>query len=394
MLRPLSARNLNWYILNRWFVSLALSASVALASAACERSQAAPSPPPPPEVTVMAAVQRDVPVSSEWIGTLDGSINAQIRPQVSGYLLKRLYREGAVVKKGDVLFEIDARAFEVALAQARAQLAEAEARLGKTEQDIQRDTPLARERAIAQSQLDNEIQGNFAAKATVQSATAVVDTAALNLSFTKVTSLIDGVAAIASAQIGDLVNPSTLLTTVSQVDPIKTYFSISEQEYLEIASRLNAITPGTPLWGSGSTLQLVLAGGAVYPRAGSFLAVDRQVDATTGTIRISAVFPNPANVLRPGQYGRVRANTKTLSRAVLIPQRAVTELQGRSQVKVVGPDNRIHVRPVKVGIRLGTEWVLDDGLRPGERVVVDAASSLADGALVRPRVIQTSSEAR
>jgi RND family efflux transporter MFP subunit len=384
----------NWLIPNRRIVSLALGASLALAGASCTRPQAAPAPPPPPEVTVTAAVQRDVPVSSEWIGTLDGSINAQIRPQVTGYLLKRLYREGAAVRKGDVLFEIDAHSFEVTVAHARAQLAQAEAQLGKTELDIKRDTPLARERAIAQSQLDDEIQGNLAATAAVQLAMADVETATVNLGFTRVTSLIDGVAAIANAQIGDLVSPTTLLTTVSQVDPIKAYFSISEREYLEIAGRLNATTPGSPLWERGSSLQLVLADGDVYHHAGSFLAADRQVDVTTGTIRMSAAFSNPGNILRPGQYGRVRTNTKTLSNAVLVPQRAVTELQGESQVKVVGPDSRIHVRPVKVGISLGTQWVVEDGLTPGERVVLDAASSLTDGALVQAKTAQTSSEAK
>ena len=396
MLRSLNAKDLtvNWCIPNRYVALLVLNASVALACAACERSQAAPAQPPPREVAVTAAAQRDVSVSSEWLGTLDGSINAQIRPQVTGYLLNRLYREGAVVRKGDVLFEIDPRPFEAALAHARAQLAQTEAQLGKTELDIKRDTPLAKERAIAQSQLDNDIQANLAAKAEVQSATAGVETATLNLGFTKVTSLVDGVAAIANAQIGDLVSPTTLLTTVSQVNPIKAYFSISEQEYLGVASRLNAIAPGTPLWDRGSGLQLVLASGDVYPRAGTFFAADRQVDETTGTIRISAVFPNPGNVLRPGQYGRVRANTKTLSNAVLVPQRAVTELQGQPEVKVVGPDNRIQVRPVKVGIRLDKEWVVEDGLKPGERVVVDAASSLADGALVSPKVAGAASEAK
>ncbi len=384
---------MKWRVWNRYVGARGLSLAVALASAACDRPQAASEPPPPPEVAVVEAVQRDVPVSTEWIGTLDGSINAQIRPQVTGYLLNRRYREGAVVRKGDVLFEIDSRSFAATLAQARAQLGQAEAQLKKTELDVLRDTPLAKERAIAQSQLDDDVQANLAAKASVDSANAALETATLNLGFTKVTSLIDGVAAIASAQIGDLVSPTTLLTTVSQVDPIKAYFAISEQEYMSLATRL-AISPGGQPWGPSSPLQLVLADGQVYPYSGSFLAADRQVDPTTGTIRIGAVFANPGDVLRPGQYGRVRANTKTLSNAVLVPQRTVTELQGQSQVKVVGPDNRLHVRPVKVGIRLGTEWVIEDGLQPGERVVVDAAASLTDGLLVRPKVVAASNEAK
>jgi RND family efflux transporter MFP subunit len=381
---------MNWRVWDRCVVARGLAAAVALASTACDRPQAASEPPPPPEVAVATVVARDVPVASEWIAALDGSINAQIRPQVSGYLVSRRYREGAVVRKGDVLFEIDPRPFAAALAQARAQVGQAEAQLGKTELDIRRDTPLAKERAIAQSQLDNEVQANLAAKAVVESANAALETATLNLGFTKVTSLIDGVAAIANAQIGDLVSPTTLLTTVSQVDPIKAYFPISEQEYMSLATRL-AITPGGQPWGPRSPLHLMLAGGQVYPYSGSFLAADRQVDATTGTMRISAVFPNPGNVLRPGQYGRVRANTTTLANAVLVPQRAVTELQGKYQVKVVEQDNRLRVRPVKVGVRLDAQWVIEEGLRTGERVVVEAAPSLADGVLVTPKVVNESS---
>jgi len=383
---------MNWRIWNRCVVARGLAVAIALASAACERPQAASAPPPPPpEVAVATVAARDVAVASEWIATLDGFINAQIRPQVSGYLLTRRYREGAIVKKGDVLFEIDPRPFQAAVAQARAQLRQAEAQLGKTELDIRRDTPLAKEHAIAQSQLDNEVQANLAAKAAVESANASLDTATLNLGFTKVTSLIDGLAAIANAQIGDLVSPTTLLTTVSQVDPIKAYFPISEQEYMTLARRL-AITPGGQPWGPSSPLQLVLADGQVHPYSGSFLAADREVDATTGTIRISAVFLNPGNVLRPGQYGRVRANTKTLANAVVVPQRAVTELQGKYQVKVVEQDNRLRVRPVKVGVRLATEWVIEEGLKAGERVLVEGAPSLSDGALVTPKVVNESSE--
>jgi RND family efflux transporter MFP subunit len=355
----------------------------------CDTSKASTPPPPPPQVGVVEVIQQNVPLSSEWIATLDGYINAQIRPQVSGYLLTRRYREGAAVRKGDVLFEIDRRPFEAALAQARAQLAEADAQREKTELDIKRDTPLAEARAIAQSQLDNDVQANLAAKAAVQSARAAVETATLNLGFTKVTSLIDGVAAIAAAQIGDLVSPSTLLTTVSQIDPIKAYFAISEQEYLAVADRINGTRPGKQPWEAASGLQLVLADGRLYPRTGSFIAADRQVDPTTGTIRIGAAFPNPGNVLRPGQYGRVRATTRTVTNAVLVPQRAVTELQGSYQVKVVGPDNRVAIRPVKIRDRLGNQWLIESGLNPGERVVVEATPAIPDGALVRPTPVDT-----
>ena len=234
-----------------------------------------------------------VSLSSEWIATLDGYVNAQIRPQVSGYLVRRNYEEGAVVRQGQVLFEIDPRPFEAVLAQAQAHLAEAQAQLGKTERDLERDRPLAAERAIAQSQLDNDVQANLAAQAAIKSATAAVETAQLNLGFTKVTSLITGIAAIATAQIGDLVGPATLLTTVSQIDPIKAYFPLSEQEYLSMAGRINRPGTSSALWTSEAGLTLVLADGSVYPRRGRFLAADREIDPKTGTIRISATFPNP-----------------------------------------------------------------------------------------------------
>jgi membrane fusion protein (multidrug efflux system) len=283
-----------------------------------------------------------------------------------------------------VLFEIDSRPFEAVLSQAQANLAEAEAQLGKTERDLERDRPLAAERAIAQSQLDNDIQANLAAQAAIKSATAAIETAQLNLGFTKVTSLITGIAAIATAQIGDLVGPTTLLTTVSQVDPIKAYFPLSEQEYLRIADRINRPGASSALWRSDAGLTLVLADGSVYPRPGRFLAADRDIDLKTGTIRISAAFPNPARTLRPGQYARVRAETDTVENAIVLPQRAVAEVQGAHQVRVVGADNRIAMRRVKVGDRVGGGWIVEEGLAPGDRVVVDGAPA-ADGSLVSPK---------
>jgi len=352
--------------------------------AACQTTKAAAPPPRPPEVTVADVVQKDVPITSEWIATLDGYVNAQVRPQVSGYLIKRNYREGAAVQKGDVLFEIDPRPFEATLAQARAQLAQAEAQLGRAARDVERDTPLAREKAIAQSQLDNDVQARLAAEAAVESAKALVQTAQLNLGFTKVTSLVDGVAAIATGQIGDLVGPGTLLTTVSQIAPIKAYFPVSEQEYLRMADALNGAGSSQP-WGSRAELELVLSDGSVYPKKGLFLAADREVDLKTGTIRLSATFPNPGNILRPGQYGRVRANTRTLVNANMVPQRAVTELQGGYQVRVVGLDGRIATRTVTVGSQVGHLIVVSSGLHPGERVAIDGAASVKDGALVTPK---------
>jgi membrane fusion protein (multidrug efflux system) len=350
---------------------------------ACRGSEAAPAAPPPPTVSVLVVQPETVPVSSEWITTLDGYVNAQIRPQVSGYLVKRTYREGTMVRKGQVLFEIDPRPFDATLAQARAQLAQAEAELGRTERDVQRDTPLAKARAIPQSQLDNDIQANLAAKATVQAAKAAVATATLNREFTRVRSLVDGIAAIATAQIGDLVTPSSLLTTVSQVDPIRAYFSLSETEYLRVADQINRPVPPSGLWKSGGPLTLTLADGTTYPSPGRFLAADREIDPKTGTIRISAAFSNPNHVLRPGQYGKVTARTAVVENALLVPQRAVTDLQGKSQLRIVGADNKVEVKTVTLGPRAGTRWIVSGGLEPGARVIVDA-TQLAAGTPVRP----------
>jgi RND family efflux transporter MFP subunit len=359
---------------------LALSPSLVVG---CQTAKPTP-PPPPPEVAVTDVVARTVPVTSEWIATLDGFVNAQVRPHVSGYLLRRNYREGAVVGRGDVLFEIDPRPFAALLAQARAQLAQAEAERGRTARDVQRDTPLAQAKAIAQSQLDNDIQSNLAAQAAVQAARAAVETAQLNLEFTKVTSLVDGVAAIATAQIGDLVGPDTLLTTVSHVSTIKAYFSVSEQEYLVMAERINKGGASEQPWDPRLGLQLILSDGRVYPKLGTFIAADREVDPKTGTLRLSAAFSNPGNILRPGQYGRVRASTHVLIDACLIPQRAVSELQGGFRARVVGPDNRISTRNITVGDRVGHMWVVASGLRPGERVAVQGDQLVRDGGVVTP----------
>src|SRR5262245_22236068 len=361
-----------------------------LLGAACKDSKASPAPPPPPSVSVITVQPERVALTSEWIATLDGYVNAQIRPQVSGYLLKRSYEEGAAVHKGQVLFEIDRRPFEAALAQARAQLAEAKAQLGKTERDMQRDKPLAEQRAIAQSQYDNDVQANLAAQGAVESAEAAVHTAELNVGFTTVTSLVDGVAAIATAQIGDLVGPTTLLTTVSQVNPIKAYFPLSEQQYLEMADRINGRAAKASLGTApgGGALTLILADGSVYPRTGTFLAADREIDVKTGTIRISATFPNPDRTLRPGQYGRVRAETRARSDALLVPQRAINELQGSQQLRVVGRDNTVSTKTVKVGERVGSRWIIEEGLQPGMRVVVEGAPT-RDGTVVEARPYTT-----
>jgi membrane fusion protein (multidrug efflux system) len=354
---------------------LGLLATAAAAVAGCRESNAATAnPPPPPTVSVVTVVPERIAVGGEWIATLDGTVNAQIRPQVSGYLLRRAYREGAYVRKGELLFEIDRRPLEAVLSQATARLAEAKAQLAKSERDLERDRPLAEQRAIAQSQLDDDLSARDAAQAALASAAANVESAELNLRFTRVTSLIDGIAAIASAQIGDLVGPATLLTTVSQVDPIKVYFPISEQEYLGIAEGLRTPAALARLWQDDGGLALVLADGRTYARRGRVVAVDREVDPKMGTIRLSAAFPNPGNVLRPGQFGRVRAQTGVDEGALLVPQRAVTELQSGHQLRLVKPDGAIEVRPVKMGRRTGSRWIVASGLRAGDRVVVDAPS--------------------
>jgi len=352
--------------------------------AGCGKPAAAPGGAP--EVKVAAVEQRDVPIISEWVATLDGYVNAQIQPQVTGYLVQQNYKEGSLVRKGDVLFEIDQRPFQAVLDQAKAQLAQAQAQLGKTKLDVDRDTPLAKERAIAQSQLDNDIQANLAADAAVQSGKAQVEQAQLNLGFTHVTSLIDGIAGIAQVQIGNLVNPLTVLTSVSQVNPIKAFFPISEQEYLRLAEKINSqshmeVPKDAPV------LDLILGDGTIYPEKGHILYTDRQVDIATGSIRIASAFPNPKNLLRPGQFGRVRASTYTRNNALLVPQRAVIEIQGTYQLAVVGSDNKVNVRIVKVGERIGSQWIIDSGVKSGEMVIVEGLQKVRDGSSVKPTLL-------
>ncbi len=342
--------------------------------------------PPPPEVQVVTVEQTDVPVYAEWVTTLDGYINAQIRPQVTGYLLKRNYYEGMLVHKGQLLFEIDARPFQAALEQAQAEQAKAEAAYGKTTLDVQRDTPLAREKAIPQSQLDNDIQANAAAKAMVDAAKAQVEQAKLNLGFTQVRSLVDGIAGLAQGQIGDLVGPSTVLTSVSQVDPIKAFFSISEQEYLAASARISAIAMGKlQISENDKILELVLGDGSAFPQKGWYVLADRQVDPKTGTVRVAGAFNNPGNILRPGQFGRIRTVVYVAKGVALVPQRAVTEVQGSYQVAVVGGDNKVSIRPVKVADRVGSKWIISEGLKPGETVVAEGTQKARAGIVVNPK---------
>jgi RND family efflux transporter MFP subunit len=341
----------------------------------------AASPAPRPTVEVATIIQRDTPIYSDWVATLDGYVNAEIQPRVAGYIIKQNYTEGAVVRKGDVLFEIDPRPLKAALDQARAQLAEAEAQLGKASLDVERDTPLAEARAIAQSQLDTELQAKLGAQASVLAAKANVEQAELNLEFTKVTSLVSGIAGAARVQIGNLVGPSSTLTSISQVDPIKAYFTVTEQVFIDFHRRF----PTEQIvqeQRKRMPLQLVLGDGSIYEHIGTISFADREVNAATGTIRIAAVFPNPNNLLRPGGYGRVRLSARTASGAILVPQRAVTELQGSYQVAVVSAENKVSIRPVTVGDRVGSLWIVTNGLKAGDRVVVEGLLKIRDGTVV------------
>jgi RND family efflux transporter MFP subunit len=342
----------------------------------------APSGPPAiADVQVFAATKEDVPVVREWVGSLDGFVNAQIRAQVTGYIVKQVYKEGDAVKKGDVLFEIDARPFTAALAQSEAMLAQAKAQLGKADLDVRRDTPLARDKAISQEELDDAVQDRLAASAQVSAARAAADQARLNLGFTHVVAPVDGIGGLVNTQIGDLVGPGTgILTTVSQVDPIKAYFPISEQAYLEFRGR----EPGSPSIPTGIAFDLILSDGTTYPRKGTFYAIDSQVDANTGTLRVVALFPNPEGLLRPGQYARVRAVVSIEKGAVVVPQRALTELQGSYQLATVDASNQAHILTVKTGARVGRDVVIESGLHPGDRVVADGTQKVSEGATVNP----------
>jgi RND family efflux transporter MFP subunit len=369
----------------------AVLATVGIFVSGCNRGRAATAAPTP-EVEVTTVEQRDVPVYSEWVATLDGYVNAQIRPQVSGYIIKQDYTEGSVVRKGQALFEIDSRPFTAALDRAKGDLAQAQAQLGKSTLDVERDKPLAEAMAIAKSQLDNEVQAKLGAQAAVESARAAVEQAALNLEWTKVTSLVDGIAGIAQVQIGNLVSASSILTSVSQVEPIKAYFPISEREYVLVQKHSDAPSSKHTIRFFGTSLELILTDGSLYPQKGKILLADRQVDSSTGTIRIVAAFPNPGNVLRPGQYGRVRVETDMKKGALLLPQSAVAESQGTYQVVVVGSDRKVSMRTVKPGETVGTMWVIDEGLKPGEQVVVEGLQNLKQGTLVTPKPVRLSGE--
>ena len=353
-----------------------------------------PSGPPPgmsgPQgplpVQVSTATRQDVPLVGEWVATTDGYVNAQIQPQVSGYLIRQDYKEGSEVHKGQDLFEIDPRPFQAILNEAKASLAQAQAQLELAGINVKRDTPLAQAHAIAQSQLDNDIQTQAADKASVANTQAAVEAAELNVGFTRVRSLIDGVAGQATLQVGNLVNASSVLTSVSQLNPIKVYFYISEQEYLSLSAQAKS-RGKTDLLSSGNTipLKLTLANNKVFPQTGHIIFVDRSVSAQTGSIRLAAQFANPGNLLRPGQFGRISAETNVLQNAVLVPQRAVSELQGMDQVIVVGSDNIAHIRTVKLGSQVGPNIVIASGLNAGEQVVTEGNDKVREGMKLAPQ---------
>jgi membrane fusion protein (multidrug efflux system) len=337
----------------------------------------------PPLVEVTAVIQRDVPVYSEWTASTDGLVNATIRAQVQGYLVKQDYREGDLVRKGQVLFEIDPRTFQAALEQAKGQLSQAQAKWENARANLERIKPLADEKAVSLKDLDDAVDNEREGQASVASATAMVDKARLDLEFTRVLSPITGIAGIARAQIGDLVGPGSIeeLTTVSTVDPIKVYIPMSEQEFLRNVENSRGRA-------EAMELDLILADGTVHPEKGSFAFADRQVDIKTGTIKVAILFPNPGNVLRPGQFARVRARTAIKKGALLVPQRAVMELQGRYQVAVVDRNNKVDIRPVKVADRVDSLWMIDEGLKAGEEVVTEGLQKVKQGAIVNAKPYQ------
>jgi membrane fusion protein (multidrug efflux system) len=328
-------------------------------------------------VTVATVVQKDVPVYEESVGTTVGFVNANILPKVSGYLLKQDYQDGSRVRAGQLLFEIDPRQYQAALDQALGNLAQAQTQFKQNQQDLARYTELFKAAVIPKQKFDNTTQTTRASAAQVQADTAAVESAKLNLQWTKVYSPINGVAGIAQAQVGDLVGTSTLLTTVSQVDPIKVSFPVSEKLYLHFARQLNANATPSP------AIELILDNGSIYSFSGHLYAVNRQVDLQTGTIMMQALFPNPENILRPGMYAKVRAQTDVQHSALLVPQTAVSSIQGQYEVAVVGADHRVTLRPVTPGKKTGSLWVIDDGLKPGEWVVADGAQKVQEGMEVK-----------
>jgi len=385
MLHAGQARFRNSFPLTLRVTLAALAGFFVLIPASCRKE-----PPPAPqktEVEVVQVLQKDVPTVHEWVGTADGLVNATIRAQVTGYLIKQSYNEGDFVKKGQVLFQIDPRPFQAALDQAQGSLAQMEALYENAQANLARVRPLAAKNALSKKDLDDAVASESSTRAQVLSARAAVENARLNLGFTKITSLISGMAGIARAQVGDLVGPTVQggeLTTVSTINPIKIYYTINEQAYINFMRRFSSESAGL-LEAKKLPIKLILGDGSPYPYPGRFFAIDRQVDVRTGTLRVAALFPNPANLLRPGQFVRVRVLLGTRKGALLVPQRSVLELQGSYQVAVVGTGNKVEMRPVHPGERVGTLWEIESGLKPGETVVAEGLQKVKQGTVVQTR---------
>jgi RND family efflux transporter MFP subunit len=340
---------------------------------------------PIPEVAIVAVVQRDVTTYSDWVGTTEGFVNASIYPKISGYLVKQNYRDGDVVHAGELLFQIDPREYQAALDQALGNLAQTQAQLKQNQLNLTRDTDLYKQGVLSRQEFDNQTQTTRATAAQVQASRAAVESAKLNLEWTKVTSPITGVAAIATAQVGNLVSPNSLLTTVSQLDPIKVEFPISEQEYLHFANRINQDPEKRAK--NGPKLEMILADGTTYKHTGQIYDVNRQVDIQTGTIKVEGTFPNPDNILRPGLYAKIRAATGTMHNALLVPQNAVLQTQGQNQVAVVDSENKVTMRTVAIGEQVGGFQVIQSGISPGERVVTEGLQKVHDGIDVDPHLV-------
>ena len=370
-----------------FLIRLAIAVFLLTALVGCAEKEA-PAPPAPPEVTVTAVVQQDVPIYNEWVAQLNGPVNAEITPKVQGYLLKQDYQNGYFVTKGQLLFELDPRQYEAALDAAKASVARAEATLAKYEADVARDTPLAAQNAIPQKQLDNDTANRDAAAAEVLAQKANEKNAELNLAWTKVNSPIDGIAGVSNSQIGDLVGTGTKMATVSQVNPIWAYFNLSESTFLGVSSRVEGIISGKVSRDSlaGTPIQFIQANDAPYPEKGRFVYVNRQVGTQTGTIQMAAEFANPDAALRPGGFGRVRIQTGMNRNALLVPQRAVIEVQSNFMVLVLGSDHKARFRPVKMGERVGPNWIVSEGLQPGEQVVAEGIDRVQMFAAAMPKL--------
>ncbi len=365
-------------ILSRIVLALMLLALAGSITAGCKK--VAKVEARPPDVEVAEVTQRDVQVQKEWVGSTDGSVNAVIRAQVQGYLIKQNYTEGQFVKTGQLMFEIDPRTFQATLDQAKADLAQKKARWETTKANLARVKPLAEQNAVSKKDLDDAVGQEQSAHSAVDAAQAAVDKAQLDLGFTRITSPINGIAGIAKAQIGNLVGPGQVeeLTTVSTVNPIKVLVPISEQEYLHLRAK-------RPAEGQTQQIDMVLADGSVYPHKGAFAFADRQVDPTTGTLKVALLFPNPGNVLRPGQFGKVRVVMETKKDALLVPQRAVSDVQGRNLVAVVGQDNKVDIRQVQVANQIGSNMIISQGLKPGDKIIVEGIQKVKQGQMVTPK---------